>query len=504
MNLTTFNQIPAPTVEAVLAKLNISLDDLTEVLRETFKQKVRGIVSRARNDLSDLYNSSTDKLSFIASVVKSEVEQLRVSNQSFQISADAATSRIAQSTKKIEGRALCNFPKQGALEACLAEPTQSNPNHPANREIGDMLSEGNTALRVLAAPIEAVAHGLAWTIQTVFDVNAPNLGAIVPQRVVALHERLTHHIQERALDIEMSYGVPAADTVQAFSDMGTLAETVIIGSLVTKTVKKIKGLTPVSNKTSGLTPSGHMDPIVILEHNKIAKTPPMPQTKPNPNPFDSAKPLYLKVAEMGTKDLPVGNTALSRDILEIMGSDEIKIPISRTISGTQAQEFTPLWAKILEPPVKDISRSVQKGPLNVNTASKSNNDYFLTRIITKRTKMVPEDIGISTTEFVAGKRPFQSNGYTLDGSMTLKNGTLKIRLEDIKIPDGRLGNWLTVMSNLKTIAKTNNARTLQFEAEIINEKLYDVMKGRYGQPKTIYRNRNGMETEYQVFTIPVE
>lgn len=111
--ITEFYQIP--TVEAVLAKLDISMKDLPEVQQLTFKQKVRGILKNAFTHLGDLYKSSTDKLSFIAAEVKSDVEQLRVGYQPFQISVDTTISQLDQSSKEIELR----FPNKERLQNCL-------------------------------------------------------------------------------------------------------------------------------------------------------------------------------------------------------------------------------------------------------------------------------------------------------------------------------------------------------------------------------------------------
>ncbi len=45
-------------------------------------------------------------------------------------------------------------------------------------------------------------------------------------------------------------------------------------------------------------------------------------------------------------------------------------------------------------------------------------DHYLNRQITKRTKMIPEDIGIGSIEYFKDKRPFFLSAYEIDGWMT--------------------------------------------------------------------------------------
>lgn len=130
-------------------------------------------------------------------------------------------------------------------------------------------------------------------------------------------------------------------------------------------------------------------------------------------------------------------------------------------------------------------------------------DHYINRQITMRTKMTPEDIGISSLEFFKNKRPFASSDYHLEGWMTRKGDIFKIALENIRVPEGRLFNWLTVMSNFKKMAKANQSSLLQFEAQIINEKLLEVMIRRFGEPSMVFKNRYKELTEYQVFKIPL-
>ncbi len=102
--------------------------------------------------------------------------------------------------------------------------------------------------------------------------------------------------------------------------------------------------------------------------------------------------------------------------------------------------------------------------------------------VAKRRKLVPEDIGIASKDF------FQNKRNRLEGHVTLKEKgeVLKVKIDWISVdPEGSLGNWLTVISDLKNLAKANGANTLLFQAEIINHKLLDVMTKRYGTPKLI-------------------
>jgi|GEM_PF-4763237 len=139
----------------------------------------------------------------------------------------------------------------------------------------------------------------------------------------------------------------------------------------------------------------------------------------------------------------------------------------------------------------------------VNPFTIVSKDHFHNRQITKRTKMIPEDIGISSLEYLKDKRPFFHSAYHLEGWMTLKKDVFNITLESIEVPKGRLSNWLTVMSNFKEIAKANQANFLQFEAQIINEKLLQVMTKYYGEPSIVLKKRYHDLIEYQVFKIPL-
>ena len=136
------------------------------------------------------------------------------------------------------------------------------------------------------------------------------------------------------------------------------------------------------------------------------------------------------------------------------------------------------------------------------TLTPPHTNYFKERIITQRTKMVPEDIGIPSIEFYKNRKPFQAIDYHLEGWMTLKkNEILKIRIEHIAVPEGRLSNWLTVMEHFKEITRANQAKTLQFEMQIVNEKLSEVMSRRFGTPSIEIKSRFNELVEYQIFKI---
>jgi hypothetical protein len=124
--------------------------------------------------------------------------------------------------------------------------------------------------------------------------------------------------------------------------------------------------------------------------------------------------------------------------------------------------------------------------------------------IQKRTQLIPEHIGISSEVFFAGRLPFQPFIRSLEGAVTCKNETLKVRLDNIRVPEGELCNWKLVMSHLKELAKYNNAKTLQFEASFINPKFQRVMEKLYGTPEKEKRMKSGQELEWCIFKIPVE
>ncbi|MBA3602478.1 MAG: hypothetical protein H0W50_02305 [Parachlamydiaceae bacterium] len=151
----------------------------------------------------------------------------------------------------------------------------------------------------------------------------------------------------------------------------------------------------------------------------------------------------------------------------------------------------------------DVEKLEKVASPKVNPFTIVSKDHFHNRQITKRTKMIPEDIGISSLEYLKDKRPFYHSAYHLEGWMTLKKDVFNITLESIEVPKGRLSNWLTVMSNFKEIAKANQAKVLQFEAQIVNEKLLQVMTKYYGEPSIVLKKRYHDLIEYQVFKIPL-
>jgi hypothetical protein len=106
------------------------------------------------------------------------------------------------------------------------------------------------------------------------------------------------------------------------------------------------------------------------------------------------------------------------------------------------------------------------------------------RIITEKSRLWPEDIGIRSEEFFK-----ESASNSLLGSITLKKDVLRVKIDYIEVGQrGYLGSWLKVMDNLKRTAFANNAKTLIFEARIINKDLLRVMTKRYGSPYIIYEN----------------
>jgi flagellar biosynthesis/type III secretory pathway chaperone len=135
---------------------------------------------------------------------------------------------------------------------------------------------------------------------------------------------------------------------------------------------------------------------------------------------------------------------------------------------------------------------------DVTIYSPPSSSYFKNRRIVQRTPLVPEDIGINS-DFFHRRGIHQLRGW-IEPSV---NGTLKVEFDLIFFSELN-SSWLSVVNRLKDIAKANQAKTLHFEAQIINEQLLNVMSKRYGEPII-----KSVTTEYrtvskQVFLIPVE
>ena len=113
---TDFNQMPS--AEAVLEKLNIFIHDFQPEQQERFKRKVNRIAEKARAHLDDLYDSCPDKLSFIAAVVRSDVEQLHVDFRTYKENRDIELTRLGDLTDRIGERTI-KFSNKTSLEACL-------------------------------------------------------------------------------------------------------------------------------------------------------------------------------------------------------------------------------------------------------------------------------------------------------------------------------------------------------------------------------------------------
>ncbi len=121
--------------------------------------------------------------------------------------------------------------------------------------------------------------------------------------------------------------------------------------------------------------------------------------------------------------------------------------------------------------------------------------------------MIPEDIGIPSEvfhrDFVA---PFEQ-APGIYGFVTLKKDTLKVKLDDIHVPDGKLGNWKIRMWHLVDLARVNGAKILHFELHFTNEKFLRVMTKIYGEPKIETRHLRCFGDEWTedwcIFIIPV-
>lgn len=71
-------------------------------------------------------------------------------------------------------------------------------------------------------------------------------------------------------------------------------------------------------------------------------------------------------------------------------------------------------------------------------------------------------------------------------------------------PEGRFSNWMSVISNLRKIAKTNGASTIQYEAQIVNKKLLSVMTKKFGEPSIEIKRHFNEPIPYHIFKIPVD
>jgi hypothetical protein len=115
--------------------------------------------------------------------------------------------------------------------------------------------------------------------------------------------------------------------------------------------------------------------------------------------------------------------------------------------------------------------------------------------IQKRTKLIPEHLGVSSEVFDGD----------LFGWVSLRRKTLKVKLENIFIKEGDLLYWKSAMNHLIKLAKHNNAKILHFEANFDNPKFERVMQKLYGPAKEEIRFSKSMgdESIWHIFKIPV-
>ncbi len=95
-------------------------------------------------------------------------------------------------------------------------------------------------------------------------------------------------------------------------------------------------------------------------------------------------------------------------------------------------------------------------------------------------------------------RPFHR---ILDGTVSLNNKILKVKLFEIRCVKGELLDWRIPLSHLLKLAKHNNAKILQFEVPFSNPKLARLMNRLYGEPQIIMR-KDGWE--WNIYKIPVD
>jgi RHS repeat-associated protein len=80
-------------------------------------------------------------------------------------------------------------------------------------------------------------------------------------------------------------------------------------------------------------------------------------------------------------------------------------------------------------------------------------------------------------ELTAGHMGIVGDVQELRGSMSMKSGTMTVRVDMIR---GNIKNPLSVINNLKTLASNSGAQTLRIEGTIANPGLYKVLSQRYG------------------------
>lgn len=124
------------------------------------------------------------------------------------------------------------------------------------------------------------------------------------------------------------------------------------------------------------------------------------------------------------------------------------------------------------------------------------NTFFKSRVITEETPLLPEDLGFDP-ELFHEKNKLRE----LRGSMLVVEGSLKVKISNIWMPDSTMGPLLDAMGNLRKLARANNVGTLEIVARITNPRLKDVMIKRYG---SYICEDASLETGWNLFRIPVE
>ena len=124
--ISEFYQIP--TVEAVLAKLNILADDLPNDQPGRSKQYIGRKFEKARALKTELYNSTLSQHAEKFSFVKHNVRQL---SKAQLTGVESVHKKLDQVNEEILSRDLIKFPDVKTLEACLAVQL-----HPTATEVG--------------------------------------------------------------------------------------------------------------------------------------------------------------------------------------------------------------------------------------------------------------------------------------------------------------------------------------------------------------------------------
>jgi hypothetical protein len=186
------------------------------------------------------------------------------------------------------------------------------------------------------------------------------------------------------------------------------------------------------------------------------------------------------------------------------------------LAGTSVVKMMPknLWSMtkdvLKKAPITSVGQNVKTVVETVKSspASSAGEDYFKNRIIKGSTNMVPEDLGLSSELFKSlhlHEIPkLDGTKFNLMGRMIKRKDVFEIYVDVLEVPLGRLQNALTVLHHFKQIAKANQAKVLHLEANIVNPKLLQVLRKRFGEPEYVGKRVYNYIYKVPSFTIPLE